>query len=147
MYTSFLLLHQIWSGFMHLRCSLLSSHISMYALCSACFFPPQSSLYLCTAQGWECCCAAISFVTLTWGCRRTNSSFLFCPLIYTSIIKSIDPKKKKAGTLVEVIPRGFHTKAAKWSWEGGPKLGCTISSGWDFQLAGCKGIKDMVHKL
>lgn len=68
---------------------------------------------------------------------------LLSPLFYTSIIKSSDPKKLV--TLVEVTPRGFHTKAAKAAEGVKAEIMVQTFSKWDFLLVGLQYTGDK-HK-
>lgn len=66
------------------------------------------------------------------GPLASHTSSLFSPLIYSSIIKSFDPIKLE--TIVEITPRGFHTKAAKAAEGLKSVLMVQTFIEWDFLL-------------
>lgn len=68
---------------------------------------------------------------------------ILSPLFYTSIIKSSDPKKLV--TLVEITPRGFHTKDAKAAEGVKAEIMVQTFSKWDFLLVELQNTGDK-HK-
>lgn len=74
---------------------------------------------------------------------HTNS--LLSPLIHTGIIKSFGPKKLV--TLVEITPRGFHTKAAKAAEGVKSEIMVQTFSKWDFLLVDFQYTRDKHKKV